>query len=121
MKIIRIIFLMCFAFALQSQYQGPDGNNYTDKCDGQAPFANGGIATVWFNDSDGDCISNDFVIRLLWPDGVSNVLPGTGGTGLPINFGENPWQCCNEEIIGGLITIQTIVRVLGIMIHRLRF
>lgn len=96
-----LIFLILFCFVLQSQYQGPNGNNYTNQCQGAEPFADGGIATVWFNDSDNDCWSNDFVIRLLFSDGASVILPGTEGFGPEVDFGIDPWECCNNDVIGG--------------------
>lgn len=101
MKKTLVLFLTIFYFlALQIQAQAPPGH-YEEHC-----FTSGGsdweYVEAWYNDPDGDCISNDWTVY-FWNNNVPsppytsgeyyNNNPSTGGY---INFGGGNWDCCND-------------------------
>lgn len=77
-----------------TQINTPEWNGFAD-------------AQAWFNDPDGDCISNDWIIYIenhihnttttVTPWQWSQTAPGSNGY---YDFGNQNWNCCHGEISG---------------------
>ena len=98
-----ILSLFFFSIILQSQHEGPDGNNYTDHCEAaDIPDDETSHVEAWWNDPDGDCKSNDWIVTFWNTDGSSsnytdqdsrNKYPANDGWA---DFSGLNWQCCGD-------------------------
>lgn len=91
--------ILTLMFLLQSQHVGPDGNVYDTKCTAADPDNMYYQVEAWFNDPDGDCKSDDWIIEFTDTDGDVRYRDDT-------DFPQNPWfdfsmtnfDCCGEEV-----------------------
>jgi len=99
MKKVLLVILCDASLFLVSQ----DGYEYhcTPGINHYPEFALMGHTTVevYFNDPDGDCISDDFFIIFRNEDGADEFWEGVPGHDDPIDFGEQD-DCCNDDITG---------------------
>jgi len=105
---LRKIILFRMYFLFLSQVVDPNGTVWDFKCMASEPFDTTGFATAYYNDSDQDCISNDFLINFHLSDGsidpYTNVdwLESEPGSGGYYNFDSSFWGCCSDsDYIGG--------------------
>lgn len=108
-KMIALSSLAVLYCLLCAQSQGPDGNTYDYQCEAKDPgLGTYSSATAWYNDPDGDCISNDFIIRYTYPDGRifngdEDWFDNINGNeyGKDYNFNDSSWECCGNTSSGG--------------------
>lgn len=104
-KNFKILCVFLLGFVLQSQEIGPDGLNYENFCQGN-PDDWPGFDSVnsWFNDPDGDCISNVWIVQFGNVDGSSHLYgpndwqssnPSSNGW---YDFNSPNWNCCDDDI-----------------------
>ncbi len=105
-KLNRLILFFLLTGLMMSQNIGPNGKEYTNKCTSPKPFNEVGSATAYYNDPNGDCISNDFIVDFDWgggrhsywtPDSWRQSAPFSNGY---YDFNQPNWQCCDPEVIG---------------------
>lgn len=104
-KIIAFGIILQFYIILCSQYVGPDGQNYTNYCEAANlhPFQNDySKVTAYFNDPNGDCVSNDFIVTYTYATGNISYwdenkwsLFNKGSNDM--NFNDSFWQCCKSD------------------------
>jgi len=84
----------------------PSQTPYDNTCESAEPFDSTGVAIANFNDPDGDCLSNDWVVILTNSEGDVTVYnnedwndtsPGSGGW---YNFDNGFWDCCDDPLSG---------------------
>jgi len=103
LKVSNIFPYVLLMILLQSQYTAPNERTYDNNCTVQ--FDRTGTAVAYYNDPNGDCISNDWVIYFNYSNGSIGVYdqdrwakenPGSEGY---YDFGDSFWEdCCNEYI-----------------------
>ena len=106
MKYILIVLIVMFHITSYSQVEPPSLEDfYSTPCTSTEPFDNTGTATGYFNDPDGDCISNSFVILFQYADGSTTYYnswdwyeanPDSGGW---YDFNQQWWGCCTDDPI----------------------
>lgn len=81
-------------------YTAPNGQNFTNQCS-VSPGANISYWDAWFNDPDGDCVSDDWYVVYYYLNGTTetttdDVWRSSGITNTSINFGY--FNCCTPPI-----------------------
>lgn len=101
-----LILLLVLGTLFMSQYTGPSGTNYEYTCVSPVPFNGNGTATAYYNDPDGDCISNEWEVYFDWGDGRESTYtdeqwaagnPGSDGS---YDFNGTNWGCCDLPVAG---------------------
>ncbi len=97
---IQILFIFTVFIIFSSQ------TPYDNSCESNEPFDSTGTVTADFNDPDGDCLSNDWV--MTFTDSEGNVTfyddefwsesePGSDGW---YDFNSGFWDCCDDPFSG---------------------
>ncbi len=96
--LILLTLFIPFQRGTGQTYIAPDGNPYTNHCEGVVHPSTGNYWQGWFNDGDGDCKSDDWVIRLFNPDDTPKLPYFEARTQNPryeIDFNAADWGCCD--------------------------
>jgi len=102
--ILMGILLVCpylFVAYLTAQVMGPDGNYYTNNCSIPG-VGNIERVNVWFDDFDGDCVSDNWYVEYTMDDGdverSSDEDWRSLGIDPTLNFGA--FDCCDSIPLG---------------------
>jgi hypothetical protein len=106
----KIFFLSLFLFQFLFLVAQPNRDSlstvYDYYCFGSVPYDNTGTAESYFNDPNGTCITNEWIVIFTDANGnisyytpVDWILSQPGSNGF-YDFNNLFWQCCEELTVG---------------------